>query len=433
MFFRELAKKLLENRILIILILVGLFVRLLFMPSATFIDLLSSTWREMVFVNEGRAIVSNMNEFIVAIYMKAFSPLFLPLNEIIGIFRETAEPNLFKNALPTYDVFVTFPHAPRMLFLLKIPYLLFDLGVLYLSLRFFSEDKKKKLLVAIWAFGLPLIFAAYIWGRFETLPVFFGLLAFYFAYKNPHSYWPAMLSLAIAAILRGAFAFTLPAFLLYFFYQNRQRFLPLISFVLSYLVVGKIFRLIISAFRDPGFLSTNLSISNFSLGYIDEFILTGRIGIGPGEVSLFIFLIATIIYFAYSGRKKFNFEQMVYFSSLFMLAFFLSSRVHTHYIVWLMPALSLACVYRPKIIIPSIAMIIFYYFYYFVLFEPQVMLELFAPLNPQFFMHLAPISSQQFFMNHRIENIIIVARSLFSILVVFIMFLLIRKNENKLS
>lgn len=433
MFFRELAKKLLENRILIILILVGLFVRLLFMPSATFIDLLSSTWREMVFVNEGRAIVSNMNEFIVAIYMKAFSPLFLPLNQIIGIFRETAEPNLFKNALPTYDVFVTFPHAPRMLFLLKIPYLLFDLGVLYLSLRFFSEDKKKKLLVAIWAFGLPLIFAAYIWGRFETLPVFFGLLAFYFAYKNPHSYWPAMLSLAIAAILRGAFAFTLPAFLLYFFYQNRQRFLPLISFVLSYLVVGKIFRLIISAFRDPGFLSTNLSISNFSLGYIDEFILTGRIGIGPGEVSLFIFLIATIIYFAYSGRKKFNFEQMVYFSSLFMLAFFLSSRVHTHYIVWLMPALSLACVYRPKIIIPSIAMIIFYYFYYFVLFEPQVMLELFAPLNPQFFMHLAPISSQQFFMNHRIENIIIVARSLFSILVVFIMFLLIRKNENKLS
>jgi hypothetical protein len=320
-----------------------------------------------------------------------------------------------------------------MLFLLKIPYLLFDLGVLYLSLRFFSEDKKKKLLVAIWAFGLPLIFAAYIWGRFETLPVFFGLLAFYFAYKNPHSYWPAMLSLAIAAILRSAFAFTLPAFLLYFFYQNRQRFLPLISFVLSYLVVGKIFRLIISAFRDPGFLSTNLSISNFSLGYIDEFILTGQIGIGPGEVSLFIFLIATIIYFAYSCRKKFNFEQMVYFSSLFMLAFFLSSRVHTHYIVWLMPALSLACVYRPKIIIPSITMIIFYYFYYFVLFEPQVMLELFSPLNPQFFMHLAPISSQQFFMNHRIENIIIVARSLFSILVVFIMFLLIRKNENKLS
>ena len=422
-----------KNRVLLILILLGLLIRILMMPNATFIDLLSSTWREMVFVNEGRAIVSNMNEFIVAIYMKAFSPLFLPLNEIIGIFRETAEPNLFKNALPTYDVFVTFPHAPRMLFLLKIPYLLFDLGVLYLSLRFFSEDKKKKLLVAIWAFGLPLIFAAYIWGRFETLPVFFGLLAFYFAYKNPHSYWPAMLSLAIAAILRSAFAFTLPAFLLYFFYQNRQRFLPLISFVLSYLVVGKIFRLIISAFRDPGFLSTNLSISNFSLGYIDEFILTGRIGIGPGEVSLFIFLIATIIYFAYSGRKKFNFEQMVYFSSLFMLAFFLSSRVHTHYIVWLMPALSLACVYRPKIIIPSIAMIIFYYFYYFVLFEPQVMLELFSPLNPQFFMHLAPISSQQFFMNHRIENIIIVARSLFSILVVFIMFLLIRKNENKLS
>lgn len=422
-----------KNRVLLILILLGLLIRILMMPNATFIDLLSSTWREMVFVNEGRAIVSNMNEFIVAIYMKAFSPLFLPLNEIIGIFRETAEPNLFKNALPTYDVFVTFPHAPRMLFLLKIPYLLFDLGVLYLSLRFFSEDKKKKLLVAIWAFGLPLIFAAYIWGRFETLPVFFGLLAFYFAYKNPHSYWPAILSLAVAVVFRGAFVFMLPAFLLYFFYQNRQRFLPLISFVLSYLVVGKIFRLIISAFRDPGFLSTNLSISNFSLGYIDEFILTGRIGIGPGEVSLFIFLIATIIYFAYSGRKKFNFEQMVYFSSLFMLAFFLSSRVHTHYIVWLMPALSLACVYRPKIIIPSIAMIIFYYFYYFVLFEPQVMLELFAPLNPQFFMHLAPISSQQFFMNHRIENIIIVARSLFSILVVFIMFLLIRKNENKLS
>lgn len=74
---------------------------------------------------------------------------------------------------------LTHPHVWRYLFLMKIPYLLFDLAMLLLLPRFFTKPSDQAKVIKYWWLNPIVIFLPYVWGQFDIIPTFFmtwGLL-----------------------------------------------------------------------------------------------------------------------------------------------------------------------------------------------------------------------------------------------------------------
>ena len=59
------------------------------------------------------------------------------------------------------------------LFLLKLPYLFFDLGVAFLLLKFFGQAKQKKLALLLWLFNPLALYTSFMVSQFDIIPVFF--------------------------------------------------------------------------------------------------------------------------------------------------------------------------------------------------------------------------------------------------------------------
>src|SRR3989344_9234512 len=134
-------------------------------------------------------------------FYKFISPSFSPwMTEILFLdlshFKGQAAD--FIKVIPNQFIF-------RDLFLAKLPYLVFDIGIVLLLLKFVKENTIKNTSILIWLFNPTLIYSAYIFGQFEVIPSFFLLLSFYFLRKNLNV---AVLFLGTAAAYKNyAFAF----------------------------------------------------------------------------------------------------------------------------------------------------------------------------------------------------------------------------------
>ena len=109
---------------------------------------------------------------------------------------------LFKTqlALPSFEIYIH-------LLTLKIPFLIFDLLTAYSLAKLFTNPKQKTMALILWLFNPISIYASYMMGQFDVIPVFFTVLSIYFVAKK-------RLSLAALA-LGGGIAFKLyPIFLI---------------------------------------------------------------------------------------------------------------------------------------------------------------------------------------------------------------------------
>ncbi len=154
------------------LLLIAIIVRVLVMPFFGHIDVLSEARRVYYWSENGiylDNIARNTTMFIQVLFFK-FTSLLMPDKEAmfthIDIARTTASiPNSFE--------FVSHFTIFRTLFLLKLPFLVFDL--LTAVVLFKMHDSKEDALasVKLWLFNPVTIFSFYIFGRFEAIPVFF--------------------------------------------------------------------------------------------------------------------------------------------------------------------------------------------------------------------------------------------------------------------
>ena len=71
---------------------------------------------------------------------------------------------------------VTHPQVWRYLFLMKIPYLLFDFLLLTTLLKFFSKEVDQKRALAYWWLNPIALYLPYIWGQFDIIPAAVMLL-----------------------------------------------------------------------------------------------------------------------------------------------------------------------------------------------------------------------------------------------------------------
>jgi len=181
------------------------------------------------------------------------------------------------------------PGTFRYLFLLKLPYLVFDILIAYLLMQFFKDKKDKKAVFTLWLFNPFTLILIYIFSNIDIIPVFLVLLSL-LAMKKKKTV-RASVFLALATGFKAYPVLFFP-FLLVKADKFKDRVLGLSAFILT---LG----LIILPFWSPAFSS-----SSFASG-LTRRILEAGISISGGEKILIVplALLALFIYFLYSKKK----------------------------------------------------------------------------------------------------------------------------------
>ncbi len=194
-----------KNRILFYrYLLIGLFLRFLFMPFFIQVDILSTYQRAagQLFkaIPETPPVIQLAMHYIHVFFFKIINPIIPKLSTIL----EMPDP---------WWTFIADNQVFRMLSVIKFPYFLFDLACAFLLLRFTKEAKTNLKVFKHWMINPIVIFVTYIFARFDVIPLFVTILALYFAMKD----WKyiSIFFLVLSIVMRFFPAFILPFLILY--------------------------------------------------------------------------------------------------------------------------------------------------------------------------------------------------------------------------
>lgn len=371
-----------QIRIPLLIIALGIFVRLLLMPISAYVDLISATWRSYLWVFNGVFKLDDLSEIILSPNMLLFKPLFAHLKVIIDAARQAGESNIFSNSTSTYAMFVSNAEAFRYLFFMKFPYILFDLASVVLILNFFKDSLKRNRMLWFWAFNPMLIYAVYIWGRYEVVGIFFVLLSLFMLKRQQN--WLSILFFALAIIARTGYIIVLPIYIIYLSKDWRDY----LKYSLTAILPLMIFNLLIGRIVGASI------VDNLGQGGLLDFALSAQVGVGYSAVALNLLVCPILYYLYFRYKKENNFFQFISYLSMTILAFLLLAKLHAHYLVWLTPFFTILLAYRQKLIFLYLAMILSYFVFIDVYFGSSVSAGLFRAIDYNFFSSFSGISQQ---------------------------------------
>ncbi len=257
------------------------------------------------------------------------------------------------------------------LFLLKIPYFMFDIGIFWLFLKIFGNRKEKYLLALLWWLNPINIYASYMMGQFDVLPTFFTVASLYFAAKNNKENTKSMYLAALMLGIGGAFKIY-PLFFL----------VPLMSLVVSWrqrIVIGIIgiftyLLPIIPFLGSHGFRSTAL-VANQTLKS-----LYAQIPVSGGE-SLQLFTVFMVFLYLLFLLRVTVFENLWKRYLMVLLVFFSFTHYHPQWILWITPFLLIDLGLHKGKSVLLITAVLISWIGAVLLFEQGLNIGLFVPIN----------------------------------------------------
>lgn len=251
-----------------------------------------------------------------------------------------------------------------ILWLFKLPYLIFDLMVGFLLYKL--VDPKKSLLVfSLWIFNPINLYTSYMMGQFDIIPTFFSILSVYLVSKN-------RLNLAALA-LGGGIAFKLyPVFLIIPLILLGKNIwvkmkliiltsLPYIISILPYLTSAK--------FRSTALFANQSSKS-----------LYVSIPVSGGESIILFPAFLILIYLLIP--KQLDKSSLWKFYLIPLLLFFIFTHYHPQWLIWITPFIILDLVIEKFKNIMPVIMIFMSWFASLFFFDPSLTIGLFNPIIP---------------------------------------------------
>lgn len=411
-----------KNRVPLILVISGILFRYLLMPISAHPDLISATWREHLWVFHDQFLLNDLSETLLAGYMKALGFVFnANFHQLFSRFDILGGSGDIKEIVRNYQDFISSTAGMRYLFFLKLPYLLVDVVSIYFVWNLFQERAKKIATLAFWAFNPFVLYAVYIWGRYEIFPIFFTLVAIYLA-KNKKGLWP-ILFLGLAIATRMPFIFLLPFFMIYSAKNWKDAMLsPVIAF-LPVIFIGQINQII----------GGETLVSGLERGGFITYLSVNQIGAGFSAVSLFLLLYPLIVLLYWRERKdkNFSFNKLISYSTIALLIFYINAKYHPHYISWLSPFILVLIPQNKKLIWPFLGLVLSFFLFIDSNWGQGVTFGLFAPLNNGFFRNLSSIYHQMPFFSIPQQSLQNIAQSSFVFFAIIIIYLIYqRRNEN---
>lgn len=245
---------------------------------------------------------------------------------VLGGYQIIASPilgNGFNSWLSDASVnsFVRDPQIFKYLLILKLPYLLIDIGIAYLLMEFFENKEDKKKAFVFWLFNPFTIMLIYAYSNIDIFAVALTLVAFLMLKKQ---------KLLTASLLFGlASGFKLyPLLFVPFLFLAGKNIKE--KFILSVVPIAT-FGLIILPFATPAFYQSAL-VSGLTTGiFKSEF----------GTIA-----IALLFFYAAILDKKINLFN--YWIALFLITFSFAL-FHIQWLLWIAPFLVILAVQKPKL------------------------------------------------------------------------------------
>lgn len=392
-------------------LLIGLLIRFIFMPIALHMDLLYVYGRASLVVYKG--IPQLMGQVFITYFHAFFLWIFKPLMPYFPDVLNYHPGQVISWRL--FSKFVTDPNVFRTLFLLKVPYLIFDLGCAFLILAIFRDRRKGVFAFKFWMINPVVIFAAYIFARYETIPVFFILLSLYYARNNcPNR---SLFSLGLATVARLYPMILLPFFIIILGKNLPQRlklvfwgFLPLGLIILLSKTFGQTSELATLAQSAQGLFLLKMG---FSLGFLYD------------KIFIFVALYAFLLLYVFFNTDH-SFTSLWKSSFIVMLFFYATSFFHPQYFTWLIPFLVLQIVEDRRFVGLFLVQLLCFAVYTFQ-WKEWLAGYLFMPLNASYFAQLrSPFEIIDQY--YSAANFIGIFRSAFSAICFWMVYLVIKDS-----
>nr|MCK4929947.1 hypothetical protein [Nanoarchaeota archaeon] len=329
----------------------------------------------------------------------------------------------------TYAIQASFLSQPLVflrIFLLKLPYLLFDLGVLFMLPLFFKRQEHKKFAFLFWLFNPVVLIVSFVFGTRDIICVFFIILAFYLLYKE--RFFLGTLLLCIAILSKFQALFVAP-FIIIFILKNRGRIYSDIkrklSFFSSFILLIILFILLFPS------LKWRLSSEIVNVWPHSYFFLTK---IGEARlIYLFIFVYVFVL-LAYWYFSDNSFENLWKFSLLGLLSLFALCFFHPQWFLAVIPFVCFAIIDN-KELFKLFSLQVIFYFAIFLCWGNHLTVNLFAPINPTFILNLPDIKEviSGFFNTEILINIF---WTIFIAITIFFMYMIIKSlnlKNNRIS
>jgi len=401
------------KRSLYLWLLVGLLIRLAFMPfTVYFPDLLGVYWRSSLIAYQG--ILSGGLQIVIhyfhAFFLWIFKPLMPYFDSILYDSPMHVEPSW-----RMLETFVYHPNVFRTLFLFKVPYLLFDLGCALVLLRIFKDGKKGLAAFIFWMVNPVVIFATYIAARHEVIAIFFVLLSLYYAKNNLSA--KSLVSLGVSIIIRWYPLILLPFFIVIlgrrFWERVKLAFWGILPLGLL-MVLTRLFHETTQVEKLSRIPHTQYFLSmGFYLGYLSD------------RVFIFVALYAVLLLYTIF-RTDHSFVSLWRMLLILLLGVFATSFFHVHYFMWIVPFLALQMV-EDRRFMGLFTILIFGWIVYSFQWKETFAGLLFTPINARYFMSLAsPFEIINEY--YPAANFIGIWRSVFSGVCLWMMYLVLRES-----
>lgn len=402
----------------------GIIIRLLLMPITAHSDIWALNFGRYFFVEKG---VFNIYGYL---YNLPFThPLvqnygtnfftYPPLAYFaLGIFGFLLKP--FYNSTFTLWLMNNFskvyqnPEVFKTLFLLKLPYLFFDIGMAFLLRELFTKEKDKKRAFIFWMLNPLALYTSFMIGQFDIIPVFFIALSLYFLkLKKPKL---AVISLGIGGSFKMFPLLFLP-FLVFSLTKNfKERIkLGVIGFAPYFLTIAPFLKS--AAFRGVALFSPQSQKMLFMILPLS------------GAEGVYIFVLAYFFLFwlsFYLSPKK---EEVWRYFLMVMLCLFSVTHYHPQWFLWLTPLIFIEMIKNKFKYLWLDLTFFLSWLGITLLFEPSLNFALFAPLRPAL-SEMTPISEiiNRFYNVFQLKSLI---RSLFAATAVLLVYLNFRDERTK--
>lgn len=404
-------------------LLIGVAIRLVLMPITVHPDLWGHSFTAYFFAYKGEL---NIYDFLLSLPKTHPLVMNYGVNDIfiypplayftLGIFRVLVKPLADANFIPWLMVnlshFYSYPTLGLQLFLFKLPYLFIDIASAFLLGALFDDPKKKKWAFNLWMFNPVTIYATFMMGQLDILPVFFTILSCYMIKKEKYGWGLFFLGIGGAYKMYPLLFIPPAAFLLGTTFWKKVKllivgFLPYILTIAPYLASKGFRAMVLFGPKETKMLYMSLPV-------------TAAEGVFP-----FILFLVLIYLAAYYLKKKMPVE--LSFLGVLLLLFSVTN-YHPQWFLWLTPFLIWSLVkYSFKYVEIVIAMLATWLIIT-LLFEASLSYGLFVPIwhnlqnAPSLSVYLAKLTDVAVFRS--------VIRSVFAGLAVYYFYNIYKENQN---
>lgn len=307
------------------LIFLAIIVRLLLMPFFAHHDLLSEAKRVYLWDQSGISIGQfgrDATLLFELLFYKLFSAFFSDEHMLFSI---SGSQSLTASAADYFE-FVSHDSIFRTLFILKIPYLVADLITAWAIYLFCQRSiGGGRNAVIFWLFNPITLFAFYVFGRFESIPIMFCILSLLAVQRHKLILAALLISLSINA--REVFIFLGPLFIAVIWSASSERYSLIVrSAATTIIAVALLLALQV-------FSSTNLPVDVAPTLLADSRV-NQLFRFSIGMYSLFPLVYFLILLYAWCSKTNFEVKTVLLVSSI-LFAFFLFSLHAPHYTAWL--------------------------------------------------------------------------------------------------